>query len=115
MVIVTNLAVMVGLPVVLFIVHRLWPEAVESRKTVMLSILALWFLYTFFGSRLIQSGGENIRFVIFSACVVGALGAIMFLIIKNFPGQVRRYDTEFRMGFAATAAAAALAGWRLFG
>ena len=113
MVIVTDLAVMVGLPVLLFIVHRLWPEAVERQKNVILAVLSVWFLYTFFLSRLVHGGATNL--VIFSACVVGALGAIMFLIIKNFPDQVRRHDTSFRIGFAATAAAAALAGWRFFG
>ena len=115
MVIVTDLAVMVGLPVLLFIVHRLWPEAVERQKNVILAVLSVWFLYTFFGSRLIHSGGENIRFVVFSACVISAAGAVMFLVIKNYPEQVRRHDTAFRIGFAATAAAAALVGWRVFG
>ena len=114
MVIISDLVIMVGLPVLLFIVHRLWPEAVESRKILILSILGAWFIYTFFGSRLIH-GGENIRFVVFSACIIGAAGAAMFLIIKNFPDQVRQHDTAFRLGFAATAAAAAVVGWRLFG
>ena len=114
MVIVADLAVMVGLPVVLFVLHRLWPEAVEGRKNVILAVLSVWFLYTFFGSRLIHSGGENIRFVVFSACIIGAAGAVMFLVIKKFPDQVKKHDTAFRMGFAAIAAVAALVGWRLF-
>ena len=113
MVIITDLLVMVGLPVALFIVHRLFPETVESRKTLILAVLGVWFAYTFFGSRLLHGGATNL--VIFSACVVGALGAIMFLIIKNYPDQVRRHDTSFRIGFAATAAAVALVGWRVFG
>ena len=113
MVIVADLAVMIGLPVLLFIVHRLWPEAMESRKPFVLAILGVWFSYTFFGSRLLHGGATNL--VIFSACVVGALGAIMFLIIKNYPDQVRKHDTAFRIGFMATAAAAALVGWRVFG
>ena len=113
MVMISELLVMVGLPVLLFIVHRFWPEAVEGRKTLILAILGVWFIYTFFGSRLIRGGATNL--VIFSACIVGALGAIMFLIIKNYPDQVRRHDTAFLIVFAATAAAAALAGWRLFG
>ena len=113
MVIVADLAVMVGLPVALFIAHRIWPEAVESRKTLILSVLAVWFLYTFFGSRLLHGGAT--RFVVFSGIVVAALGAIMFLIIKNYPDQVRKHDTAFRVGFAAIAAVAALGGWRLFG
>ena len=111
MVMATDLVVMVGLPVLLFIIHRLWPEAVESRKTLILSILGAWFIYTFFGSRLLHGGAT--RFVFFSAIIVAALGAVMFLIIKNFPEQVRRHDTAFRIGFAATAAAAALVGWRV--
>ena len=114
MVIVTDLAVMIGLPVVLFILHRLWPEAVEQQKNGILAVLGVWFIYTFFGSRLIHSGGENIRFVVFSACVIGAAGAVMFLVIKKFPDQVKKHDTAFRMGFAAIAAVAALVGWRLF-
>ena len=113
MVIFSDLLIMVGLPVALFVLHRLWPETVESRKTLILSILSAWFLYTFFGSRLIHGGAT--KFVVFSAIVVAALGEIMFLIIKNFPDQVRRHDTAFRIGFAATAAAAALVGWRVFG
>lgn len=113
MVIVTDLAVMVGLPVLLFALHRLWPEAVESRKILVLMVLGTWFIYTFFGSRLIHGGAT--RFVVFSALVVAALGAVMFLVIKKFPDQVRRHDTAFRLGFAATAAAVALAGWRVFG
>ena len=112
MVMFSDLLIMVGLPVTLFIVHRLWPEAVESRKPLILAILSIWFLYTFFGSRLIHGGAT--KFVFFSALVVVALGAAMFLVIKNFPDQVRRHDTSFRIGFAATAAAAALAGWRFF-
>ena len=113
MVIITDLLVMVGLPVLLFIVHRLWPEAVESRKPLILAVLGAWFLYTFFGSRLLHGGATKL--VIFSAIVVAALGSIMFLVIKNFPDHVRRHDTSFRIGFAATAAAAALVGWRVFG
>ena len=113
MVIVTDLAVMVGLPVLLFIVHRLWPEAVERQKNVILAVLGAWFLYTFFGSQLVHGGAT--KFVIFSALVVVTLGAAMFLVIKNYPDQVRRHDTAFRLGFAATAAAAALVGWRVFG
>lgn len=113
MVMFSDLLIMVGVPVALFIFHRLWPEAVEGRKTLILAVLAVWFLYTFFGSRLLHGGAT--RFVVFSGIVVAALGAIMFLIIKNFPDQVRRHDTSFRIGFAATAAAAALAGWRFFG
>ena len=115
MVIIADLLVMVGLPVALFIVHRIWPDAVESRKSLILAVLGVWFIYTFLGSRLLHSSGENIRFVVFSACVIGAAGAAMFLIIKNYPDQVRRHDTAFRIGFAATAAVAALGGWRLFG
>ena len=114
MVMFSDLLIMVGLPVALFIAHRLRPEAVERRKNLMLAILSGWFLYTFFGSRLIHSGGENIRFVVFSACVIGAAGAVMFLVIKKFPDQVKKHDTAFRMGFAAIAAVAALVGWRLF-
>lgn len=114
MVMFSDLLIMVGLPVALFIAHRLWPEAVERRKNLMLAILSGWFLYTFFGSRLIHSGGAT-KFVIFSALVVVALGAVMFLVIKKYPDQVKKHDTAFRMGFAATAAAAALAGWRFFG
>ena len=113
MVIISDLLIMIGLPVALFVLHRLWPEAVESRKTLRLSVLAVWFLYTFFGSRLLHGGAS--RFVIFSGLVVAALGAVMFLVIKKFPDQVRRHDAAFRVGFAATAAVAALAGWRLFG
>ena len=113
MVIISDLLVMVGLPVSLFIAHRLWPEAVEGRKNVILAVLSVWFLYTFFLSRLVHGGAT--KFVIFSALVVVALGAAMFLVIKNFPDQVRRHDTSFRIGFAATAAAASLAGWRFFG
>ncbi len=113
MVIITDLVIMIGLPVALFIVHRLWKETVESRKTLILSILGVWFAYTFFGSQLVH-GGET-SFVIFSACVVGALTAVMFLIVKNYPDQVRQHDTAFCLGFAATAAAAAFVGWRLFG
>ena len=113
MVIISDLLVMVGLPVTLFIAHRLWPSAVEGRKTLILSILGVWFSYTFFGSRLLH-GGET-QFVLFSALVVAALGAIMFLVVKNFPDQVRRHDTALRIGFAAIAAVAALVGWRLFG
>ena len=113
MVIISDLLIMIGLPVTLFVLHRLFPEAVERRKNLILSILSIWFLYTFFGSRLLH-GGET-QFVLFSALVVAALGAIMFLIVKNFPDQVRRHDAAFRVGFAATAAVAALAGWRLFG
>ena len=115
MVIISDLLIMIGLPVALFVLHRLFPEAVERRKNLMLAILSGWFLYTFLGSRLIHSGGENIRFVVFSACIIGAAGAAMFLIIKNYPEQVRRHDTAFRIGFMATAAAAALVGWRVFG
>lgn len=113
MVMFSDLLIMIGLPVALFVLHRLFPETVESRKTLILSVLAVWFLYTFFGSRLLAGGAT--RFVVFSAIVVAALGAIMFLIVKNYPDQVRRHDTAFRIGFAATAAAAALAGWRFFG
>ena len=112
MVMFSDLLIMVGLPVLLFVLHRLFPEAVEGRKTLILSILSIWFLYTFFGSRLIHGGAT--QFVLFSALVVAALGALMFLVIKNYPDQVRRHDTAFRIGFAATAAAAALVGWRLF-
>ena len=115
MVMFSDLLIMVGLPVLLFVLHRLFPEAVERRKNLMLAILSGWFLYTFLGSRLIHSDGENIRFVVFSACVISAAGAVMFLVIKNYPEQVRRHDTAFRIGFAATAAAAALVGWRVFG
>ena len=113
MVIISDLVIMVGLPVLLFIVHRLWPEAVESRKILILSILGAWFIYTFFVSRLIHGGAT--KFIIFSACVVGALAAVMFLVIKNYPDQVRQHDTAFRIGFAATAAAAGVVGWRLLG
>lgn len=113
MVIISDLLIMIGLPVTLFVLHRLFPEAVERRKNLILSILSIWFLYTFFGSRLLH-GGET-QFVLFSALVVAALGAIMFLIVKNFPDQVRQHDTAFRLGFAATAAAAGVVGWRLFG
>ena len=112
MVIISDLLIMIGLPVALFVLHRLFPEAVERRKNLILSILSIWFLYTFFGSRLIHGGAT--QFVLFSALVVAALGALMFLVIKNYPDQVRRHDTAFRIGFAATAAAAALVGWRLF-
>ena len=113
MVIISDLLIMIGLPVTLFVLHRLFPEAVERRKNLILSILSIWFLYTFFGSRLLH-GGET-QFVLFSALVVAALGAIMFLVVKNFPDQVRRHDTALRIGFAAIAAVAALVGWRLFG
>ena len=115
MVMISDLLIMIGLPVLLFIAHRLWPEAVESRKPLILAVLGVWFIYTFFGSRLLHGGGENIRFVVFSACVIGAAGAVMFLVIKKFPDQVKKYDTAFRMGFAAIAAVAALVGWRLLG
>ena len=117
MVMISDLLIMIGLPVLLFIAHRLWPEAVESRKPLILAVLGTWFVYTFFGSRLLHGGGENsenIRFVVFSACVIGAAGAVMFLVIKKFPDQVKKHDTAFRMGFAAIAAVAALVGWRLF-
>ena len=113
MVIISDLLIMIGLPVALFVLHRLFPEAVERRKNLILSILSIWFLYTFLGSRLVHGGAT--KFVIFSALVVAALGSIMFLVIKNYPEQVRRHDTAFRIGFAATAAAAALVGWRVFG
>ena len=113
MVIISDLLIMIGLPVALFVLHRLWPEAVESRKTLILSVLAVWFLYTFFGSRLLHGGAT--KFVIFSAFVVAVLGAVMFLVIKNYPDQVRRHDAAFRVGFASTAAAAGVVGWRLFG
>ena len=112
MVIVTDLLIMVGLPIVLFIVHCLWPEAVERRKNLVITILAAWFIYTFFGSRFLH--GENYRFIIFSASVVGALATAMFLIIKNFPDHARNYDKCFRIGFAVAAAAAVLAGGRFF-
>lgn len=111
MVMFSDLLIMIGLPVALFVLHRLFPEAVEGRKTLILSILSIWFLYTFFGSRLIHGGAT--KFVIFSAFVVASLGAIMFLVIKRFPDQVKKYDTAFRIGFAAAAAAAALVGWRV--
>ena len=113
MVMFSDWLVMVGLPVALFIVHRLWPEAVERQKNVILALLSIWFLYTFFGSRLLHGGAT--RFVIFSALVVAALGAVMFLVIKNYPDQVREHDTAFRLGFATTAAVAGVVGWRLFG
>ena len=87
MVIISDLLIMIGLPVALFVLHRLFPEAVERRKNLILSILSIWFLYTFFGSRLIHGGAT--QFVLFSALVVAALGALMFLVIKNYPDQVR--------------------------
>lgn len=113
MVMISDLLIMIGLPVLLFIVHRIWPEAVEGRKNIILAVLSVWFAYTFFGSRLLHGGAT--RFVVFSACIIGAAGAAMFLIIKNFPDQVREHDTAFRLGFATTAAVAGVVGWRFFG
>jgi len=109
MVIVADLAIMIGLPVALWTLHRLWPSAVENRKPLMLSILAGWFCYTFFGSRLMR--GESMLMVGYSALIMAVLAAGMVLVVKKFPEQARKYDRYFRIGFMAAAAAAMLAGW----
>lgn len=109
MVMLIDLAVMIGLPVILFVLHRLWPSQVGRQKNMMLGVLFAWFLYTFFGSRIVR--GESITMIAYSALIVAVLAAIMALVVKKFPEQARKYDQYFRIGFMAAAVAAMIVGW----
>ena len=109
MVIITDLLIMIGIPVVLFIAHHLFPEAVENRKPMILMVLAAWFVYTFVGSRIVA--GESTLMILYSALIVAVLAAVMVLVLKKFPEHAHRYNSWFRFGFMAAAAAAMVAGW----
>jgi drug/metabolite transporter (DMT)-like permease len=111
MVMVADLLIMIGLPIALFVIHRLWPEAVERRKSAIFGVLFAWFAYTFFGSRIVR--GESITMIAYSALIVAVLTAIMVIILKQFPDQARKNDRWFRFGFMAAAAASMIVGWRL--
>lgn len=109
MVMLIDLAIMIGLPVVLFIVHRLWREAVERQKNGILLGLLTWFAYTFFGSQIVR--GEPMIMVVYSAVIVAVLAAGMVVILKQFPDQAAKYSQQIRFGFMAAAAAAMIVGW----
>ena len=113
MVIIADLLIMVGLPVALFVIHRLCPESVGRNKNLFFGILTGWFLYTFFGSRLVR--GESMLMVGYSVLIVAVLAATMVVILKNFPDQARRYNQQIRFGFMAAAVAAMVAGWTVGG
>lgn len=106
-----DLLIMIGFPVILFVLHRLFPEALENRKSLILTVLAAWFAYTFVGSRLVA--GESMIIVAYSGLIVAVLASIMVLVLKYLPDQAQRYNQQFRFGFMAAAAAAMIVGWRL--
>ena len=109
MVIIADLLIMIGLPVVLFVLHRLWPSQVGRQKNMILGALFAWFIYTFFGSRIVA--GESMLMVGYSLLIVAVLAAVMVVILKQFPDQAAKYSQQIRFGFMAAAAAAMIAGW----
>lgn len=109
MVIIADLLIMIGLPIVLFVMHRLWPQLIARQKNGILAILAAWFSYTFFGSRI--GAGESITMVAYSALIVAVMVVIMVLVLKYLPDQARKYNSYFRFGFMAAAAVAMVTGW----
>lgn len=113
MVIIADLLIMVGLPVALFVIHRLCPESVGRNKNLFFGILTGWFLYTFFGSRIVR--GESMLMVGYSVLIVAVLVGVMILVLKQFPEQAEKYSQYFRIGFMAAAAAAMIVGWTVGG
>ena len=109
----TETLIMAGIPLVIFIVHHIWPEKVEKREPLLYAILVPWAMYTFLGTQIVV--GKNMSFIIFSVCITGALASVLVLIDKKYPELAQKYDKYFRAGAMIVAAVAVIAGGRLFG
>ena len=104
-----DILVMIGIPALLYILNRFFPEKVKKHRKTVLVILSTWFALTFFGSRIWH--GENI-IVVAAALITAGLATAMYLVFGKYPEFTRKHETWFRVGFMFSGLMSMVLVWR---